>query len=176
MCAVKPDATVSSSLAAIGETLKSAGVSHIVYLPEYWLIGLIRHLLEDPDFTGIAVAREDEGVGLCAGLELGGKKSVLVMQNTGLLASGNAITTLALKHRIPLLMMISHRGAPGYRDAHNYHLLEGEVTRPVLDALRVPVFETHQPDQIGNIAAARERATLANQPVAVLLTFGALVS
>jgi sulfopyruvate decarboxylase subunit alpha len=158
------------------DVLKSSNIRHIVYLPETWLAPLIERLVQDPEFISIPVAREDEGIGVCAGLELGGENAALFMQNTGLLASANAITALALKHRIPLLMVISDRGAPGWRDRQDYHLLEGEVTHPVLAALRVPIFEIHTPSDVTRIGDAHERATLGNQPVAVLVTQGALVS
>ena len=48
------------------------------------------------------------------------------------------------------------------------------MTHPVLAALRIPVYEVHSPDEVDRIADARERATLGNQPVAVLLTQEAL--
>jgi sulfopyruvate decarboxylase subunit alpha len=158
-----------SGPARIVSALKAAGVRFIVELPETWLVPLVRLLKDHPDFVDVPVAREDEGVGVCAGLELGGQVAALLIQNTGLLASANALATLPLKHRIPLLMLISHRGAPGMRDSSDYHLLEGEVTRPVLDALRIPTFEVNRPLEADRIQMARERATLGRQPVAVLL-------
>ncbi len=158
----------------IVDTLLKADVRFVANLPESWLVPLVRSLKAHPEIVDIPIASEDEGVGVCAGLELGGKRAALLMQNTGLLASANAITTLSLKHRIPLLMLISHRGAPGRRDDKDYHLLEGEVTHPVLAALRIPVYEVHSSDEVDRIADARERATLGNQPVAVLLTREAL--
>ncbi len=159
----------------ISAALRDSGVRFIVGLPETWLAPLLRHLKDHPDFVDVPVASEDEGVGVCAGLELGGQGAALLMQNTGLLASTNALTTLPLKHRIPLLMLISHRGAPGMPDDRDYHLLEGEVTRPVLDALRIPAFEVQRPEDAEKIGAARERAELGKQPVAVLLAREALV-
>jgi phosphonopyruvate decarboxylase len=159
----------NSGPARIVSTLQDAGIKFVVGLPETWLVPLLRLLKDHPEFVDVPVASEDEGVGVCAGLELGGQGSVLLMQNTGLLASANALTTLPLKHRIPLLMLISYRGAPGMQDSQDYHLLEGEVTRPVLGALRIPTYEVFQPEDVDRIGMARERATLGKQPVAVLL-------
>jgi sulfopyruvate decarboxylase alpha subunit len=158
-----------SGPARIASALQEAGVRYIVGLPETWLVPLLRLLKDHPDFIDVPVASEDEGVGVCAGLELGGQSSALLMQNTGLLASANALTALSLKHRIPVLMLISHRGAPGLRDSQDYHLLEGEVTAPVLEALRIPAYPVYRPEDVEKIKMARERATLGKQSVAVLL-------
>src|SRR5688572_5544783 len=87
----------------IVDALTEAGIRHLAVLPESWLAPLLRRIEGSNRFTTIAVTREDEGVGVCVGLALGGLKSALLMQNTGLLASANAIVTVPLKHRIPLL-------------------------------------------------------------------------
>ncbi len=164
-----------SGPARIAKSLRKAGVKYIVGLPETWLVPLLRLLKEDPDFIDVPVAREDEGIGVCSGLELGGEGAALLIQNTGLLASANALATLPLKHRIPLLMLVSYRGGPGLPDNRDYHLLEGEVTRPVLEALRIPIYEVYRPGEANRIETARERATLGKQPVAVLLGREALI-
>ncbi len=164
------DSTGLQGTQLIVDALRGEDIRHVVNLPDSWFVPLIRLLKDDPDFVDIPVAREEEGVAVCAGLELGGEKSAILMQNTGLLASVNAIAGLALKYSIPVLMLIAHRGAPGWRENSDYQLLGGELTLPMLKTLRVPEYEIHEPGQMWRIGEARTRATLGNQPVAVLLT------
>ena len=66
--------------------------------------------------TLVRLAKEEEGVGISAGAHLAGVKSAMLMQNHGFLASVNGIVSCAQLYRIPLLMLISHRGEFGERD------------------------------------------------------------
>src|SRR5436190_5722655 len=115
---------------AIYEALKSSGITLLSALPETWLVHLIRMADDDPDMTLVRLAKEEEGVGISAGAHLAGVKSAMLMQNHGFLASINAIVSLALLYKIPLLMLISHRGDLGELDP--WQTQGGMVTLPVL--------------------------------------------
>ena len=97
---------------------------------------LIRMAEDDPEMTLVRLAKEEEGVGISAGAHLAGVKSAMLMQNHGFLASVNGIVSCAQLYRIPLLMLISHRGEFGERDP--WQTEGGGVTEHVLDALRIP--------------------------------------
>src|SRR5215471_20921622 len=94
----------------IYEALKACDVKIISALPETWLVHLIRMADDDPDITLVRVAKEEEGVGISAGAYLAGVKSAMLMQNHGFLAAVNGIVSCAQLYRIPLLMLITHRG------------------------------------------------------------------
>lgn len=160
----------------IADALIRAKIHNLAVLPETWLTPLLHRVNQRDEFKVIRLTREEEGIGICTGLALAGVGSALLMQNTGLLASANALVTIPLKYRVPLLMLVSYRGAPGEDDDRDYHLLEGELTEPALAALRIPVFRVRTPDEAENIVYANTRAQLAKQPVAVLLSRGALMS
>src|SRR5678816_744197 len=100
----------------IYDCLKGAGVRIMSALPETWLVHLIRMAEDDPDVQLVRLAKEEEGVGISAGAHLAGVRSAMLMQNHGLLASINGIVSGAQLYRIPLLMIISHRGSFGERD------------------------------------------------------------
>jgi sulfopyruvate decarboxylase subunit alpha len=100
----------------IFDAIKAADVRLISALPETWLVHLIRMVEEDPDTILVRLAKEEEGVGISVGAHLAGVKSAMLMQNHGSLASINAIVSLALLYKIPLLMLISHRGDLGEWD------------------------------------------------------------
>src|ERR671915_2279825 len=118
------------------DALVGAGVEVVSALPETWLVHLIRMAEDDPEMTLVRLAKEEEGVGISAGAHLAGVKSAMLMQNHGLLASINGIVSLAQLYRIPLLMLVSHRG--GFGEEHPWQTEGGGVTEHVLDALRIP--------------------------------------
>src|SRR3954469_3089687 len=135
-----------ASSQAIYESLKAVGVGLMSALPETWLVHLIRMADEDPDMILVRLPKGEEGVGISAGAHLAGVKSAMLMQNHGLLASINGIVSCAQLYRIPLLMLISHRGEFGERDP--WQTEGGGVTEDVLRALRIPFAFLDRPEQV----------------------------
>ena len=84
----------------------------------------------------IAAVREDNALGIAAGAYLGGKKPVVLMQNSGLGVSINALASLHLIYKIPTLLIISLRGYE-IHDAPE-HLISGPITPTLLDTLKIP--------------------------------------
>src|SRR6266478_10151354 len=126
---MSPVSTASSRL--IYDALKACDIRLLSALPETWLVHLIRMAEDDPEMILVRLAKEEEGVGISAGAHLAGVKSALLMQNHGLLASVNGIVSLAQLYRIPLLMLVSHRG--GFGEEHPWQTEGGGVTEHVLD-------------------------------------------
>ena len=161
-----PVSTSSSRL--VYDALKACGVRLISALPETWLVHLIRMADDDPEMTLVRLAKEEEGVGISAGAHLAGVKSAMLMQNHGFLASVNGIVSCAQLYRIPLLMLISHRGSFGERDP--WQTEGGGVTEDVLRALRIAHERLDQPSRVAHqIADAQTLAYASNKPVALLL-------
>src|SRR3954454_11308634 len=162
-------AVSTASSRVIYEALKASGVRLMSALPETWLVHLIRMAEDDPEMTLGRLAKEEGGVGISAGAHLAGVKSAMLMQNHGLLASINGIVSCAQLYRIPLLMLISHRGEFGERDP--WQTEGGGVTEHVLDALRIPRIQLDGQSQVAQrLAKAQTLAYSASRPVAVLLT------
>lgn len=162
-----PVSTSSSQL--IYDCLKSTGITLMSALPETWLVHLIRMADDDPDMQLVRLAKEEEGVGISAGAHLAGVKSAMLMQNHGFLASVNGIVSCAQLYRIPLLMMISHRGEFGERDP--WQTEGGGVTEHVLDALRIPYDRLDSKDHVARrIQKAQTLAYSASRPVALLMS------
>lgn len=152
----------------IYDALKACGVSLISALPETWLVHLIRMAEEDEGMTLVRLAKEEEGVGISTGAHLAGVRSAMLMQNHGFLASINGIVSCAQLYRIPLLMLISHRGWFGERDP--WQTEGGLVTVPLLDALAIPYEVLDDRAHVGaRIRKALTLANAANRPVALLL-------
>ncbi len=153
----------------IYDALKACGVGLISALPETWLVHLIRLGDDDPDMTLVRLAKEEEGVGVSAGAHFAGVKSAMLMQNHGFFASINGIISCAHLYRLPLLMLISHRGWFGEKDP--WQTEGGLKTIAVLDALGIPHDTLSDPVTVEH--QIREAQTLSEsclRPIALLLT------
>ena len=151
------------------DALKASGVRLMSSLPETWLVHLIRLADEDPEMIMVRLAKEEEGVGISAGAHFAGVPSAMLMQNHGFLASINGIVSFAHLYKIPLLMVISHRGSFGERDP--WQTQGGNVTESVLRGLAIPYCFLDSPDTTAKrIQHAYALAASSLQPVAMLLT------
>jgi len=84
----------------------------------------------------VAAVREDAAVGVAAGAWFGGRRPAVLMQNSGLGTSLNALASLSLMYGLPVLLVVTWRGFGG-KDAPE-HLLTGEITPRLLDLLGIP--------------------------------------
>ncbi len=98
---------------AIFKGLKDAGIDFIVSVPCANLKKLLIMIDEDDTITHIPVSREEEGLGICAGAYMAGKKTGILMQNSGLGNCVNALCSLYELYSFPLVMIMSHRGTEG---------------------------------------------------------------
>lgn len=96
----------------IVDCMQASGVDIILSLPCNMLSGILTELTQRP-FMHIPVCREEEGIGIAAGAALAGKRPMLLMQNSGLGNSLNALLSLTQLYRLPLFLMMSLRGGPG---------------------------------------------------------------
>jgi sulfopyruvate decarboxylase subunit alpha len=153
----------------IYDALKACDIKIMSALPETWLVHLIRMADEDPDMTLVRIAKEEEAIGISAGAHLAGVNSALLMQNHGFLAAINPIVSLAFLYRIPLLMLISHRGHWGEKDP--WQTQGGLATEPILRALNIPIWHlTNSVDVHRRLKDAQTLASASLHPVAVLLS------
>src|ERR1041384_5194127 len=147
--------------------LKKAGIDFVATLPDEKMLELIRAVERDPDLKHVPLCREEEGIGICAGAYLAGKKTAIIMQNAGFLNSCNALTTTSLQFQIPILMLIYYAGDIGDRGFTTL----GSVTEPVLEAMGVRSYVLRRSHEVNEIlCGAQILAEDAKTPVAVLLT------
>jgi sulfopyruvate decarboxylase subunit alpha len=147
--------------------LKSAGIQLIASLPDINLTDLLREIEEDSAIMHVPVCREEEGIGICAGGYLVGKKCAAIMQNGGFFNSNNAIVSTLLQYQIPLLLLIYYAGDIGDRTFST----TGSVTEPVLHALGIRYYIMRDPnDAVELIQRAQVLTEDAKRPVALLLT------
>ena len=147
--------------------LKAAGIDLVASVPDINMLQLINLLYEDKEIAHVPVGREEEGIGICAGAYLAGKKTALIMQNAGFLNSCNALTTTCLQFQIPTLLLIYYAGDMGDRGFTTL----GSVTEPALQALGIRYTVLRKTDEIDEtLCGAQILAEDSKKPVAVLLT------
>jgi sulfopyruvate decarboxylase subunit alpha len=163
---IEPAATSAGPRLLI-EALRRIGITLAVYLPDEWLEPLIDEVERTPDIHGVRIAREDEGVAICAGAFFGGKRAVLITQNSGVLLSGNAIVGCAMLHHAPFLMLVSYTG--NLTDRRFYQINKGRATEPVLQALGLRYAVIDEPAQAGLVEDLAAYAYQSAQPAVALL-------
>ena len=115
----------------------------------------------------VTAVREDAAVGVAAGAWFGGRSPVVLMQNSGLGTSLNALASLSLMYGLPALVVVTWRGHAG-KDAPE-HILTGEITPKLLDLLRIP-FRILAADSLdSDLAWAAREMRARMQPVALIV-------
>ena len=156
--------------AAIIEAIKQSGIEFVVALPDITTSqGLLLPIAQDPDLRLIRVAKEDEGISICAGLSLCDKRAVMLMQNTGLLDSVNSLRGTAVEFEMPVCMIVGLLGkepdvAP--TESGRYGV---RITEPILDAMGVEHHLIEQPQDVEKIRPAIENAYAKSSPVVLLI-------
>src|SRR5262249_34399644 len=92
------------------EEMTKNGVTHVVWLPDSetnWLYLLMK---AEPSLTLVGVNREGLAFPAAAGLSAGGKTPLILIQNTGLMESGDSLRGWALGLQVPVVLMVGYRG------------------------------------------------------------------
>lgn len=150
------------------DLLRQSGVTQFSYVPDAGHRVLIDRSLADPKAHAIALTTEEEGVALAAGADLGGARSVLLMQSSGV---GNCINMLSLMKggRFPFLTLVSMRGDFG--EGNPWQFPMGQAVVPVLEAMGVICMRVEEPeDVVPTVKAALTMVFQSGYAVAVLLT------
>lgn len=147
--------------------LKGAGINLVATLPDVNLAEVLREVDEDHEIVHVPLCREEEGIGICAGGYLVGKKCAAIMQNGGFFNSNNAIVSTLLQYQIPVLLLIYYAGDIGDRTFST----TGAMTEPVLQALGIRYYIMRSTEDAPElIKRAQVLAEDAKRPVALLLT------
>ncbi len=150
------------------DVIKAQGVRLISFVPDGGHRGLIERAQGDGEMRAITLSTEEEGIALAAGAWLGGQKSVLLMQSSGV---GNCVNMLSLLStcQFPLLMLITMRGEWG--EFNPWQVPMGQATPKVLEAMNVLVQRVDDPQELaGEVEAALRLSYNTSRPVAVLLS------
>jgi sulfopyruvate decarboxylase subunit alpha len=147
--------------------IKAAGVDLLLTVPCALLAGLLRVIDAAGDIQHIYTTREEEAVGIAAGAFLGGRHPAILMQNSGLGNSVNAIKSLLEFYGIPCAFIISHRGTADEQVAAQVPM--GQVTPALLACIGVDARVIEADDEIPQITDSLQSCFEGERSVAILL-------
>ena len=153
----------------IHKELSAAGVRVVGYVPDAGHKRLIELCQADKSMRAVPLTTEEEGIGLAAGAWLGGERSVLLMQSSGV---GNIINVLGMVTvcRFPLVMIITMRGQQG--EFNPWQVPMGEGTPRVLETMGVAVRQAGEPQAVAaHVKLALTRAFEATGAEAVSVSY-----
>jgi sulfopyruvate decarboxylase subunit alpha len=152
----------------IADQLAGCGVKLVASLPDNWITDVIDTIDADPRFNHVPVNREESAIGLCAGAYMGGQGSAALMGASGFMTCIYALTKINYSYEIPLLLLITLRGAFG--DHHKHHISNGLYLEPVLKAIDMPYTIVGSLAQLPEIGRAYHHSRTFSRPTVVALT------
>ena len=158
---------ISQTDKQIVNDLVANNIEFVTSVPCRQVAGVIEELEQRDDLMHVPCNKEDEGMGLCAGAYMGGKRSAIIMQNTALGVAFNAISTLIQFYQIPLPILISYRGELGEKIACQVEM--ALHTKAILNQLHIPTYHLHDGDQIKEFDAILKHAFMSSKPTAILM-------
>lgn len=168
----------------IFQELRACDISDVISLPDNSSAALLELLRRDDFIRLHSITREGEAFALAAGLWIGGRNPLVLIQNTGLLESGDSVRGTVLRMRIPILCLVTYRGyarmrkhpgpLPGVLDAEILSRPDLDsvalMTEPTLKAWGMPFDFLHTDEDIPKIPAAFKKAQETISPQVLLVT------
>jgi sulfopyruvate decarboxylase alpha subunit len=152
---------------AIHRELAAANVRLVGYVPDAGHKRLIELCQADKAMRSVVLTTEEDGIGLAIGAWLGGERSVLLMQSSGV---GNIVNVLGTvkECRFPLVTLVTMRGEEG--EFNPWQVPMGQATRAVMEAMGTVVHRPAQAEDIpSTVNAALRLAYNSYASVAVLI-------
>ena len=145
--------------------MKKNGVTHVVWLPDSetnWLF----LMQADPSLMLVGVNREGLAFSAASGLYAGGKTPLILIQNTGLMESGDSMRGWAIQMEVPVVLMVGYRGWT--RHGVNKDTA-ATYTERFLNAFNITYYLVEEDTDAERISIAFAEAKKTKRPVAVLV-------
>jgi len=139
------------------EAARKRGYRWYTGVPCSFLTPFINYVINDDELNYISSANEGDALATAAGAAIGGERSVVMMQNSGLGNAVSPLTSLAYVFRIPLLVITTLRGAADIKDEPQHELM-GQITDKILETVQVP-WE-YFPTEESQLEAVLDRASV----------------
>jgi len=147
--------------------LRQQRVRQVSFVPDAGHTALIRLCESDTDMRAVRLTTEEEGIALAVGAWLGGDKSVLLMQSSGV---GNCINMLSMLSvcQIPLTMLVTMRG--DWAEFNPWQVPMGRAAKAVLEEMGVQVYRADREEDILPVAEGALRLAYNTlRPTAMLI-------
>ena len=150
------------------ETLQRNRIEQVVYVPDAGHSRLIARAHAEPAMRAYPLSTEEEGVAAVCGAWLGGQRSVLLMQSSGV---GNCVNMLSLMSncRFPLVTLVTMRGE--WAEFNPWQVPMGRGTPVAFELMGVQVRRVDDSAVAADeVQAAIDDAYGADQAIAVLFS------
>jgi len=138
------------------DELKKCGVTHIVWLPDSEARFMYEAMMSQREITLVPICREGEAIAIAAGLILGGKKPLVLHQDSGFYESGDSVRGLGLNLKLPIVLLIGITHA-------------GTFLEPMLNTWGIKHYLMETEEDVEKISTGYQEAQETNQPVAILI-------
>jgi sulfopyruvate decarboxylase TPP-binding subunit len=148
--------------------LKSLGISHVVGLPDNGSRALFEEIDGEASLALVGVTREGEAFAIAAGLFAAGRRPMVLVQNTGLLESGDAFRGTLFNMEFSVLMLIGYRGYESLNNAPGRVDTAASFLEPTLKAWEIPYRLLEDDSDLGVFDEATAFAETQRRPIAIL--------
>jgi sulfopyruvate decarboxylase TPP-binding subunit len=152
------------------QEVSKLGISHVLTVPDTAQRTFMASLLADPAIATHVFSTEHEAIACNAGLWMGGSDALVLIQNTGVFASTNALRGIAIDLGIPTFIVVGQY-------AHDVNLAVEDdpntavrLIKPVLNAMYVPCYVLDRPSDVGLLTEGYNQSRTERRPVVCLLT------
>ena len=148
------------------DEFKKNGVTHVITIPDSETNYLYELMAEQPWLDLVPVSREGEAMSVALGLNVAGKVPICLIQNTGMMESGDSIRGMALDAGFPLVLVVGYRGWTRRGVTTD---TAARFTEPFLHAFGISYYLVEHDIDGDRISAAFEDARSTRRPVVVLI-------
>jgi sulfopyruvate decarboxylase alpha subunit len=151
---------------ALYDCFKRADIRQVGYVPDAGHAWLIERCRRDPDIRDVPLTTEEEGIALAAGAWLGGERSALLMQSSGV---GNCVNMLSLARtcRFPLLMLITMRGE--WEEFNPWQVPMGAAVEPVMRICEAEVLRARKPEDVQGLSERAMQLAFGDERIVALI-------
>jgi sulfopyruvate decarboxylase TPP-binding subunit len=154
--------------ASVAAALQECGVTHVIWIPDSELGTWEPALRSASGLQLIRVCREGEAIAVAAGLMLGGKQPIVMIQCTGLFEAGDALRNVAHDLKLPLFLIVGVRSFYAHQRGQSRDTCP-LFTEPIMRAWQVPYVLLDHRHTAVDLAAAYRQAQAEKRAGAVLL-------
>lgn len=157
--------TTNLTAPSVVKAIAAQGVTHVVTLPDSETNFMYDNMTES-GMEVVQIAREGEAIAIAAGLWIANQKPAIMIQNSGLFESGDALRGLGIGIDLPLVMFIGYRGYTRHGDTPDS---AAQFLEPFLHTWQTPYWIVETNDDLSHIELAFQKAEETSKPVAVLI-------
>ena len=153
---------------AVAAALAASGATHVIWVPDSDLGRWDAALASAPGLRLVRVCREGEAFAVAAGLHLGGKQPVVMVQCTGLFEAGDSLRNVVHDLKLPLFLVVGVRNYYAHQQKATADTCP-VFTEPVMKTWKIPYVVIDRSHTAADLAAAYRQAQAGSRAGAVLL-------